>query len=85
MITGLFLTILLGLMSLLVGFLPTAQPLPTAVFDWVSYFHAGAQIIGIILPLNQFYIILGLVITIEGILLGYKIALFIFGWIRGGH
>lgn len=85
MITGLFLLVLGSLLFSLTSVLPNASQLPAQVFEWVSYYHSGSQIVGTFLPLGQIYAVLGLIIIIEGILISYRISLFVFGLFRGGH
>lgn len=83
MITALFLASLIGLIHILTSVLPDATALPDSVFLWVDYFHAGSQIIGAFLPLDQFFVILGLFILIEGLLVSFNISTTIYRWIRG--
>lgn len=85
MITGFLIFIVLSIINLLILILPEATALPTSIFSWVSYFNTGASILNQFLPLGQFFSALGLFITIEGVLLGYKIGVTVFGWIRGGR
>jgi len=83
MITDFFLYILNALINALASILPTASTLPSAVFDWIPYFKTGASIIGVFLPMGQFYAVLGLTIIIEGSLLSYRMGVTVFRWIRG--
>lgn len=83
MIIQLFYLIINAVLGILNNYLPDAGTLSSSVFSWVSYFHAGAQFVGIFLPMSQFYIILGLFIAIETSLLIFKLGIFVYNLIRG--
>lgn len=83
MIVNFFYVIINAVLAILNTYLPDAGTLSESVFSWISYFHSGAQFVGIFLPMGQFYVILGLFITIESSLLIFKIGIFVYNLIRG--
>jgi hypothetical protein len=83
MIVTFFINLLNSLVRVLLAILPIASPFPDAVTLWVGYFHTGLQLIGYILPLDQFFIIFGLWAFWETKLLLFTIAERIYKYIRG--
>lgn len=83
MIVNILIELLLVLVDLILIVLPVAGPLPEAATAWVGYFNSGVSLIGFILPMTQFFVILGLWVSIELVLIGYRIALFIYKRVRG--
>lgn len=71
MIADFFINILTSLFTFLVQLLPVAAPIPAAALQWVGWFHTGLQLIGFMLPMDQFFIILGLWLGIEGVILAF--------------
>jgi hypothetical protein len=85
MITSLFLIIVSGVIVIVAALLPASMTLPDSLTQWVAYFHAGIQLVGFIIPLDQLFAILSMFLAIQGALFLWRVTLGIWGVIRGGH
>lgn len=83
MITDILITILIELITFLIGVLPQAGELPEQIFDWVPYFKTGQQFLASFIAFDTFFILVGYMITIEGLLIVYKISRIVYKMIRG--